>query len=200
VKITGACTLSRQAFPYDDIWPHLEMIFEAFGIDRCMWGTDWTRAVNLLSYEQGVDAFRETDRLSDDERARLMGGTLANVYGWSPAGRANKIGLRGRHGRSACRGGAPACAARSGGPAGDPFPSSSSSPSRVRPGRARARVRRGAGAGAAPFPGATSTEPPPLATASGAPPLPRHGPRGLRRLPPGRPTRRRAGHGGAGGQ
>jgi len=88
VKITGACTLSRQAFPYDDIWPHLEMIFEAFGIDRCMWGTDWTRAVNLLSYEQGVDAFRETDRLSDDERARLMGGTLANVYGWSPAGRA----------------------------------------------------------------------------------------------------------------
>jgi Endonuclease/Exonuclease/phosphatase family len=25
----------------------------AFGLDRCMWGTGWTRAVALLTYEQG---------------------------------------------------------------------------------------------------------------------------------------------------
>ena len=42
-----------------------------------MWGTDWTRAVALLTYEQGVEAFRVTDRLSDSDRAALMGGTLA---------------------------------------------------------------------------------------------------------------------------
>ena len=42
-----------------------------------MWGTDWTRAVGLLTYKQGVEAFRVTDRLSDSERAALMGGTLA---------------------------------------------------------------------------------------------------------------------------
>ena len=41
-----------------------------------MWGTDWTRAVKLLTYEQGVEAFRVTDRLSDSDRAALMGGTL----------------------------------------------------------------------------------------------------------------------------
>jgi hypothetical protein len=50
-----------------------------------MWGTDWTRAVALLTYKQGVDAFRLTDRLSDSEREKLMGGTLQGVYGWSPA-------------------------------------------------------------------------------------------------------------------
>jgi L-fuconolactonase len=38
-----------------------------------MWDTDWTRAANLLSYEQGVEAFRVTDRLSDSEKAALMG-------------------------------------------------------------------------------------------------------------------------------
>ena len=48
-----------------------------------MWGTDWTRAVALLTYEQGVEAFRVTDRLSDSDRAALMGGHLARIYGWS---------------------------------------------------------------------------------------------------------------------
>jgi L-fuconolactonase len=85
VKITGACTLSHEAFPYNDIWDPLGRIFDAFGFDRCMWGTDWTRAVALLSYQQGVDAFRVTNRLSDGDRTALMGGTLQKVYNWSPA-------------------------------------------------------------------------------------------------------------------
>jgi len=85
IKITGACTLSHEPFPYPDIWDPLARIFDAFGFDRCMWGTDWTRAVNLLTYEQGVEAFRVAGRLSDSERAALMGGTLQRVYGWSPS-------------------------------------------------------------------------------------------------------------------
>jgi L-fuconolactonase len=84
IKISGACTLSHQPFPYPDIWEPLSKVFDAFGIDRCMWGTDWTRAVKLLTYEQGVEAFRVTDRLSDSERSALMGGTLAKIYNWSP--------------------------------------------------------------------------------------------------------------------
>lgn len=85
MKITGACTLSHQPFPYADIWDPLARIFDAFGLDRCMWGTDWTRAVELLTYAQGVDAFRITDRLSDADRAVLMGGSAARIYGWTPS-------------------------------------------------------------------------------------------------------------------
>lgn len=85
IKISGACTLSHQSFPYRDIWDPLRRIFDAFGFNRCMWGTDWTRAVALLTYKQGVEAFRVTDRLSDSERAALMGETLARVYSWSPS-------------------------------------------------------------------------------------------------------------------
>jgi len=84
IKISGACTLSHQPFPYPDIWEPLAKVFDAFGFDRCMWGTDWTRAVGLLTYEQGVEAFRVTDQLSDAERSALMGGTLAKIYNWSP--------------------------------------------------------------------------------------------------------------------
>ena len=87
IKITGACTLSHQPFPYKDIWDPLARIFDAYGLDRCLWGTDWTRAVGLLTYEQGVQAFRVSDRLSDSDRATLMGGTLQRVYNWTPSGR-----------------------------------------------------------------------------------------------------------------
>jgi predicted TIM-barrel fold metal-dependent hydrolase len=85
VKISGACTLSHEPFPYNDIWDPLGRIFDAFGFARCLWGTDWTRAVGLLTYQQGVEAFRVTDRLSAAERTALMGETLARVYNWSPA-------------------------------------------------------------------------------------------------------------------
>jgi L-fuconolactonase len=87
IKITGACTLSHAPFPYPDIWDPLGRIFDAFGLDRCLWGTDWTRAVAFLTYEQGVQAFRVTDRLSDSERATLMGGALTRIYDWAPRSR-----------------------------------------------------------------------------------------------------------------
>jgi L-fuconolactonase len=84
IKITGACTLSREPFPYADIWDPVCRVIDSFGLDRCMWGTDWTRAVNFLSFAQGVDAFRVTDRISERDKVELMGGTLARIYGWSP--------------------------------------------------------------------------------------------------------------------
>ena len=82
VKISGACTLSHEPFPYQDLWGSLSRVFDAFGLNRCMWGTDWTRAVGMLTYEQGVEAFRVTDRLSDSERTALMGDTLQQIYNW----------------------------------------------------------------------------------------------------------------------
>jgi len=84
IKITGACTLSREAYPYKDIWDPLWRIFDAYGLERCLWGTDWTRATGILTYQQGVDAFRVTDRLSDSDRAMLMGGALQRIYKWAP--------------------------------------------------------------------------------------------------------------------
>src|SRR5216684_2098227 len=82
VKISGACTMSHQPFPYDDIWEPVLRVIDAFGLDRCMWGTDWTRTIGMLSYEQGVAPFRDTNRLSENDKAALMGGTLQKVYKW----------------------------------------------------------------------------------------------------------------------
>lgn len=84
IKVSGACTLSREPYPFPDIWDPLARVFDAWGIERCLWGTDWTRAFAVVNYEQAVEPFRQTDRLSDSERAMLMGGACAKAYGWSP--------------------------------------------------------------------------------------------------------------------
>ena len=83
IKITGVCTLSHQAFPFSDIWDPLEEVFARFSLERCMWGTDWTRAINFVSYRESVDCFLDSSRLSSSEKAQLMGKTADSIYGWS---------------------------------------------------------------------------------------------------------------------
>ena len=71
-------------YPHDDIWNNLERVFDAWGLDRCLWGTDWTRTYPLFPYINGVDSFRPTPRLSTSDKAKLMGETFATVYVWKP--------------------------------------------------------------------------------------------------------------------
>jgi L-fuconolactonase len=85
LKITGACTLSQKPYPFDDIWDPLARIFDAWGMDRCLWGTDWTRAYAVVNQEQATKPFLETNRLSDSDRAMLMGGACAKAYRWKPS-------------------------------------------------------------------------------------------------------------------
>jgi L-fuconolactonase len=84
IKVSGACTLSKEPYPFADIWDPLARVFDAWGFDRCLWGTDWTRAFAVVNYEQAVTPFVETKRLTDSERAMLMGSACAKTYRWSP--------------------------------------------------------------------------------------------------------------------
>jgi len=90
IKVSGACTLSQKPYPYDDIWDPVKRVIDAWGLERCLWGTDWTRAYAVCNYEQAVEPFLKTTRLTESEKAVLMGGACAKAYGWSPTGRARK--------------------------------------------------------------------------------------------------------------
>lgn len=84
VKITGATTLSQRPYPFEDLWGPLGAIFDAFGLERCMWGTDWTRATALVTYAEATNAFLVAERLSPTERDALMGATLQRIFNWAP--------------------------------------------------------------------------------------------------------------------
>jgi L-fuconolactonase len=85
IKLTGAGTMSQQSYPFDDLWERLLRIIDAYGTERCMWGTDWTRALKYLNYEEAVEYFRTSPHLSDSDRAMLMGGATERTYGWTPS-------------------------------------------------------------------------------------------------------------------
>lgn len=85
IKLTGAGTMSSRPFPFEDLWDRLLRIIDAYGTERCMWGSDWTRALKYLNYEQAVQYFRTYPGLSDSDRAMLMGGAAERIYGWTPS-------------------------------------------------------------------------------------------------------------------
>jgi L-fuconolactonase len=85
IKVSGACTLSARPFPFDDLWGPLSRVFDAFGLERCMWGSDWTRTVDFVAYPDEVAAFREHLPLSASDRAALMGSSAERIFRWSAA-------------------------------------------------------------------------------------------------------------------
>ena len=40
IKVSGVCALSREPYPFPDIWGPLARVFDAWGFERCLWGTD----------------------------------------------------------------------------------------------------------------------------------------------------------------
>jgi predicted TIM-barrel fold metal-dependent hydrolase len=83
VKLSGAPSMSREPFPYRDLWPHSSRAHHtAFGLERVMWGSDFTRVAELHSYEQAVAFMRDTNELSASEKERLMGRTVREVFQW----------------------------------------------------------------------------------------------------------------------
>jgi predicted TIM-barrel fold metal-dependent hydrolase len=81
VKLSGGPSLSDASYPFTDLWPLLDRYLEAYGPDRLMWGSDWTRVHNA-SYREGVDYLRESDRLTPDVADALLGGTLRRTFAW----------------------------------------------------------------------------------------------------------------------
>jgi predicted TIM-barrel fold metal-dependent hydrolase len=81
VKMSGAPSTSTQPYPYWNIHGYLREIFEAFGPDRCFWGTDITRMP--CSYRQCVTLFtEELPWLKGRDLERVMGGAFVDWLGW----------------------------------------------------------------------------------------------------------------------
>jgi L-fuconolactonase len=65
-----------------DMWPYMDTVFEAFGAQRIMFGSDWPVCRVAATYSQVVEIISDyVDNLSEDEQAAVWGGTAAGFYG-----------------------------------------------------------------------------------------------------------------------
>jgi len=80
VKLSGYYKFSRQPHPYEDAWPFIHALAEAFTLDRCVWGSDYPflRASERLDYGPLLAVLPRLFPAEDDQR-RLLWRTPAKL-------------------------------------------------------------------------------------------------------------------------
>jgi predicted TIM-barrel fold metal-dependent hydrolase len=81
VKLSGAPSYSSEPYPYRNIHKYIRQIVDAFGPQRCFWGTDITRMP--CSYRQCVTMFtEEMPWLQGRDKELIMGDAICAWLGW----------------------------------------------------------------------------------------------------------------------
>jgi predicted TIM-barrel fold metal-dependent hydrolase len=81
VKVSALPCYSSEAYPYRDMQSHARRVIERFGVERCFWGTDYSRLP--CSYRQAITMFtEEMPFLSGDDLEWVMGRGLAEKLRW----------------------------------------------------------------------------------------------------------------------
>ncbi|HUJ33427.1 MAG TPA: amidohydrolase family protein [Candidatus Acidoferrum sp.] len=82
-KLSGLITEADwRAWRPDDCKPYLDVVFESFGADRLMFGSDWPVCLLAGTYRQVKDLIGGyTCRLSDEDREKIFGLNAARFYG-----------------------------------------------------------------------------------------------------------------------
>jgi L-fuconolactonase len=82
-KVSGLVTEADwTAWRPDDLRPYLDVVFEAFGADRLMFGSDWPVCLVAARYSRVVELIAHyVEHLSPWDRESVFGGTAMRVYG-----------------------------------------------------------------------------------------------------------------------
>ncbi|MEQ8658056.1 MAG: amidohydrolase family protein [Hyphomicrobiales bacterium] len=80
-KYSALVTEAKEGWTADDLRPYVDHVFNAFGPERMIWGSDWP--VSRLA--RGYDDWREaalnlTEHLSEAEKAAVYGGNAKSFY------------------------------------------------------------------------------------------------------------------------
>jgi predicted TIM-barrel fold metal-dependent hydrolase len=83
VKLSGYSKFSQVPYPFDDTWPYVAAIVDAFTLDRCLWASDWPylRAPQRQDYGPLLEL---AQMLFPDpaERRRLFCDTPRRLFGF----------------------------------------------------------------------------------------------------------------------
>ena len=84
VKLSAAPNNSTEAYPFRDFTPHIRRLFDAYGPQRCYWGTDMTNGFTKATYKQRITHFtEELPFLSEQDKDWIMGRAIVARLGWT---------------------------------------------------------------------------------------------------------------------
>ncbi|MEM8847849.1 MAG: amidohydrolase family protein [Bacteroidota bacterium] len=81
-KLSGMVTEADwYNWSFQDLKPYVDVIFDSFGTDRILFGSDWPVCLLAAEYEEVFEVTQKFIKsLSDVEQALIMGGNAAKVY------------------------------------------------------------------------------------------------------------------------
>lgn len=81
-KVSGMVTEGRwQGWRYQDFVPYLDVVFEAFGTRRLMYGSDWPVCLLAASYDEQLSILKQYVKdLSPAEKEAILGGNAKIFY------------------------------------------------------------------------------------------------------------------------
>jgi L-fuconolactonase len=84
-KLSGMVTEADwRSWTPDDLNPYIDVVLDAFGPERLMFGSDWPVCLVAAGYSEVVDVVEEVaSKLSRTEREAIFGGTASRFYGVS---------------------------------------------------------------------------------------------------------------------
>lgn len=83
VKLSGYVKFSGQSFPFEDTWPFVRAIVGAFGLDHCIWASDWPylKAPYRQDYGPLLDLVEMLFPDASDQR-KLLWDTPRRLFGF----------------------------------------------------------------------------------------------------------------------
>jgi predicted TIM-barrel fold metal-dependent hydrolase len=84
VKLSAAPNSSREPYPFRDFTPHIHKLFDAYGPQRCYWGTDMTNGFDRATYRQRIAHFtEELPFLGESDKDWVMGRAILQRLNWA---------------------------------------------------------------------------------------------------------------------
>lgn len=82
-KVSGMVTEANwQNWKNEDFFPYLDVVFESFGIERLMFGSDWPVCNVAGGYTAMITILRDyLSQFPEDQQGLFWGGNAANFYG-----------------------------------------------------------------------------------------------------------------------
>ena len=85
IKMSNLVNASLEPYPFRDLTPHLQRVFEAYGPRRCYWGTDLTNtSFARVTWHQRITHFTEQlTFLSESDKDWVMGRAIVERLKWT---------------------------------------------------------------------------------------------------------------------
>jgi predicted TIM-barrel fold metal-dependent hydrolase len=84
VKLSAAANYSQESYPFRDMTPHIQKLFEAYGPQRSHWGTDMTNGFDRATYKQRITHFtEELAFLTESDKDWVMGRAILQRLNWT---------------------------------------------------------------------------------------------------------------------